>query len=73
MTMSTNIVICGDCLNVVRDMPDNSVDLICTDPFTGSGTTIVAAKQLGRNYIGIEINPDYVKICEQRLAQEELL
>jgi DNA modification methylase len=43
------------------------------DPFAGSGTTLVAAKQLGRKYIGIEINPDYVKICNQRLAQEELL
>ena len=46
-------------------------DLIL-DPFLGSGTTAVAAKQLGRRFIGVEINPDYCKIAEQRLAQEQL-
>lgn len=42
------------------------------DPFLGSGTTAVACKQLGRRFIGIEINPDYCKIAEDRLRQEEL-
>lgn len=37
------------------------------DPFLGSGTTAVACKELGRNYIGIELNPEYVKIAEERL------
>ena len=45
---------------------------IILDPFLGSGTTAVAAKRLGRKYIGIEINPDYCRIAEERLAQEEL-
>jgi site-specific DNA-methyltransferase (adenine-specific) len=39
------------------------------DPFLGSGTTARAAKDLRRNFIGIEINPDYCKIAEERLAQ----
>jgi len=39
------------------------------DPFVGSGTTAVACKLLHRNFIGIEINPDYCKIAEGRLAQ----
>jgi len=38
------------------------------DPFIGSGTTAVACKQLNRNFIGIEINPDYVEIANRRLA-----
>jgi len=46
---------------------------VILDPFLGSGTTAVAAKQLGRHYIGIEINPDYCRIAEERLAQEMLL
>ncbi len=37
------------------------------DPFLGSGTTAVGAKKLGRRYIGIEINPEYVSIAKRRL------
>ena len=48
-------------------------DEIILDPFMGSGTTAVAAKQLGRNYIGIEISSEYCKIAEQRLRQQTLL
>ena len=42
---------------------------IILDPFLGSGTTAVACKQLHRNYIGIEISPEYCKIANNRLAQ----
>lgn len=38
------------------------------DPFTGSGTTGVAAKRLGRNFIGIEIDPDYQQMAAARIA-----
>lgn len=37
------------------------------DPFCGSGTTCIAAKNLNRNYFGIEINSNYVKLANKRL------
>lgn len=37
------------------------------DPFCGSGTTGVAAVKLGRSFVGIELNPDYVAIAEKRI------
>ena len=45
---------------------------ICIDPFCGSGTTLEACKQLGIDYIGIEINKKYCEIAQRRLAQEYL-
>ncbi len=45
--------------------------VVC-DPYFGIGSTGVACNNLGRKYIGIEINPDYCKIAEDRLRQEEL-
>lgn len=39
------------------------------DPFAGTGTTLVVCEELGRNYIGIEINPKLVEICRQRLSE----
>lgn len=45
---------------------------IVLDPFCGSGTTCVAAKTLNRNYLGIEINPEYVELAEERLADNDL-
>lgn len=42
------------------------------DPMNGSGTTTKMAKNLGRNYIGIDISSEYCKIAEQRLRQELL-
>ena len=43
------------------------------DPFVGSGTTAVSCQNLKRNFIGIEINPEYVEICNQRLRQKPML
>jgi len=40
---------------------------VVLDPFFGAGTTGLVAQQLGRKYIGIDLNADYVRIAEQRL------
>jgi site-specific DNA-methyltransferase (adenine-specific) len=46
------------------------VNYVVYDPFMGSGTTAVACERLGRKWVGSEINPDYVKIAEKRIAAE---
>ncbi len=46
-----------------------SKNAVVLDPFVGSGTTAVAAKKLGKNYIGIDANEKYVKISERRLKE----
>ena len=47
--------------------PENGIVL---DPFMGSGTTAVVARKLNRNFIGIELNPKYIKLANKRLEQE---
>jgi len=37
------------------------------DPFFGSGTTGAVAQKLGRDFVGIEINPEYIDLAEKRL------
>ncbi len=50
-----------------EDDCDNLVHCTVLDPFAGSGTTLMVALRLGRNAIGIELSPEYVKIAENRI------
>ncbi len=44
---------------------------VVIDPYAGSGTTLVAAKILGQDYIGIEISKEYIEFAEDRLKNYE--
>lgn len=50
----------------------NEGDLVL-DPFMGSGTTCLAAKEENRNYIGIELDTKYFKIAENRIENNIIL
>lgn len=49
---------------ILAGCPENGIVL---DPFMGSGTTAIVARSLNRNYIGVELNPEYIKIAQKRL------
>lgn len=45
---------------------------ITLDPFMGAGTTALVAIQLGRNYLGVELNPKYIKLAEKRISEVQI-
>lgn len=94
--LELNKIYCMDCLEGMRKIEGNSIDIIVTsppynnyrnrrtqknrddywkrtnillDPFMGSGTTALAAKELGRNYIGFDVSENYCRIAEERLRK----
>lgn len=52
--------------NIIGILPP---DAVIVDPFMGSGTTGVACAELGRKFIGIEMDEDYFRIAEQRISE----
>ena len=42
---------------------------VVLDPYAGSGTTLIAARDLGRSWVGVELNPDFVAMIERRLSE----
>ena len=53
---------------ILAGCPEGGVVL---DPFIGSGTTGIVAYKLGRHYVGIELNPEYVEMAERRISLEK--
>lgn len=53
---------------ILAGCPEGGVVL---DPFMGSGTTGIVANKLGRHYVGIELNPEYVEMARRRIGLEE--
>jgi site-specific DNA-methyltransferase (adenine-specific) len=55
-------------LERIIKVSSNPGDLVL-DPFGGSGTTLAAAKKLGRNFVGTELSSDYARQIRQRLQK----
>ena len=51
---------------ILAGCPENGIVL---DPLMGSGTTAIVARSLNRNYFGVELNPEYIKIAHERLEK----
>jgi len=45
---------------------------VVLDPFIGSGTTALAAIQLGRHFVGIDLNPEYINLSNERISETQL-
>jgi len=44
---------------------------VILDPFMGTGTTAIAAKKMGRHYIGIDIDEEYVKLARRKVDETQ--
>jgi DNA modification methylase len=53
---------------VLAGCPEGGIVLA---PFMGAGTTAIVARSLGRSYVGVELNPDYIRIAEERLRSTQ--
>ncbi len=54
-------------IRAIRQWTDE--DDLVLDPFAGSGTSLIAAKKLGRHFLGMDISPEYCAIARDRLAR----
>jgi len=77
-----------DCTGVIPSIPPPTITTLgfgptctcdadvtpCTvlDPFAGAGTTLLAARELGRDSIGIEVNPEYADMARKRIEDDAI-
>ena len=55
-------------VNLIERIISSTHAQLVLDPFMGSGTTAIASKLLGRDFIGIEISPEYIALAKKRLS-----
>lgn len=67
----SSLLICGD----ARRLPlaDKTVPCVVLDPFVGTGTAVLVAKELGRVGIGVDLKPEYLAMAAKRTAQGQLV
>jgi modification methylase len=58
-------------IRCIYSILDNKKDCVVIDPYVGSGTTLVAAKLLGHNYIGIDISEQYINMAKKRIENSD--
>ena len=56
-------------MNIGLSLSKSQEKPLIYDPFAGSGTILLAAKELNRNYIGFELNNNYFNIAQERLKR----
>lgn len=65
----TNNLVIGDCWEPGCSCGLDPVPAVVLDPFMGSGTVAMVAQDLGRGWLGCELNPAYAALCEKRTRQ----
>jgi modification methylase len=57
---------------IIKSLYENGTGKVILDPYVGSGTTAVVAKELGHNYLGIDVSEEYLKSANQRINESSI-
>ncbi|MBC8174486.1 MAG: site-specific DNA-methyltransferase [Candidatus Marinimicrobia bacterium] len=66
-SLKRKFIICEELTNRLIQLYSFKEDVIL-DPFVGSGTTCLSALKDGRNYVAYDIDPEYIKLAENRIS-----